>query len=108
MTTIEATSATTAVSAPSAPATPYEARPVDGAYTLEARPWFDIEVRREKAGYWTVADRQTGIFGHGDDPLAALQDFNRSVTEHLEALEEESELSEDLERQLSYLRERTS
>ena len=104
---IESTSATTAVLAPSTPATPYEARAVEVTYVLKAHPWFDIDIRREQ-DYWTVVDRETGIFGHGDDPLEALREFNRAAAEHLDVLERQPELSDELTDQLSYLRERIS
>jgi hypothetical protein len=77
------------------------------AYTIAARPWFDIQVRREP-DYWTVVDRETGIFGHGDDLLAALRDFDRAAVEHLDVLQRQESLTDELTAQVAYLRQRVA
>ncbi len=56
--------------------------------------------------YLTVRDPKTGIFGQGEDVLAALQDFMRAAAEHRDVLERQPTLSEDLAAQLKYLRAR--
>ena len=55
---------------------------------------------------WVVLDKETGIFGHGEDPLDALRDFDLAAAQHLDVLEQEPALSEELSRQLEYLRAR--
>lgn len=53
---------------------------------------------------FTVAEPETGIFGAGQDLPSALQDFRVALREHLDVLESSQALSEDLQRQLSFLR----
>jgi hypothetical protein len=53
-----------------------------------------------------VADQETGIYGAGASPSEALDDFLRAVKEHLDVLERQELLSDDLTAQLRYLRER--
>ena len=55
---------------------------------------------------WIVHDRVTGIHGAGETPSEALGDFQRAAIEHLDVLERQDALSEDLQAQLLYLRER--
>lgn len=69
-------------------------------------PPFAYEFQHDPSGYWTVLDRETGIFGHGEEFLDALRDFHLAVVQHLDVLEQESELSEELAWQLDYLRAR--
>jgi hypothetical protein len=73
--------------------------------TGEMPPSFSLELRRGD-GYWTVTDGPTGIFGQGSDVLAAIRDFSSAVAEHLDVLERQRELSEELAWQLDYLRAR--
>jgi hypothetical protein len=78
------------------------------SYVLEAAkmpPSFSIRLERGD-GYVIVTDRPTGIFGQGEDVLAAVQDFQAAVSEHLDVLERQSALSEELTWQLEYLRAR--
>lgn len=78
------------------------------SYTLDAGkmpPSFSIRFERGD-GYWVVTDRPTGIFGQGEDVLAAVQDFQAAVSEHLDVLERQAALSEELAWQLEYLRAR--
>lgn len=63
-----------------------------------------IEIE-EHAGYWTVVDPDTGIFGSGPDESMALEDFFRALREHLDVLSRQEHLSEALNRQLEYLRQ---
>lgn len=74
-------------------------------YTVSATHSFDLDFGRGD-GYWTVSDRRTGIFGQGDDFSSAIRDFRRAVVEHLEVLERQPALSDELAAQLEYLRER--
>lgn len=78
------------------------------SYTVDADnmpPSFNIRFERGD-GYWIVTDRPTGIFGQGEDALAAVQDFQTAVSEYLDVLERQPELSEELAWQLDYLRSR--
>jgi hypothetical protein len=68
-------------------------------------PSFSIRFERGD-GYWVVTDRPTGIFGQGEDVLAAVQDFQAAASEHLDVLERQAALSEELTWQLEYLRAR--
>ena len=74
-------------------------------YVFRGRPQFRVEVERE-GEVWIVHDRVTGIHGAGETPSDALGDFQRAVTEHLDVLERQDAISEDLQVQLLYLRER--
>lgn len=67
---------------------------------------FAYEFRQEDDGYWIVRDTETGIFGHGDDLPAAVADFHIAAAQHLDVLEREPALSEELSRQREYLRAR--
>lgn len=64
------------------------------------------EVVAENEGLWTVRDLHTGIFGAGDDVDTATDDFHLALREHLDVLERQPDLSEGLEAQLRYLRDR--
>ena len=54
--------------------------------------------------YWTAVDPETGIFGSGPDRDAALEDLRQALHEHLEVLDRQEALSEELWAQLVYLR----
>jgi hypothetical protein len=77
------------------------------SYAIPLRPGFDLDVDRA-GGRWTLVDRETGIFGSGDDPSAAIRDFFRAVQEHLDVLQRQPELTDELTAQLTYLRHRVS
>jgi hypothetical protein len=77
------------------------------SYSVQARPGFSIRVSC-KGGRWEVLDRETGIFGIGDDASDAIRDFQRAVREHLNVLEGQASLSDELAAQLTYLRLRAS
>lgn len=64
------------------------------------------ELAEEHEGGWTVRDIETGIFGTGSDMDAAVEDFSLALREHLDVLERQSALSEELEAQIRYLRRR--
>ena len=66
------------------------------------------DVLEEHEGLWTVRDLETGIFGSGHDPQAALVDFEAALHEHLDVLERQPALTAELEAQLRYLRVRLS
>lgn len=74
-------------------------------YTVTTTPHFRL-IAELTGDTWTVSDRHTGIYGAGDTPSEALQDFRRAVTEHLDVLERQDVLSDDLAAQLRYLRAR--
>lgn len=75
------------------------------SYSVRVSPSFEVRFRRGD-GYWTVTDAPTGIFGQGEDPSAAIRDFLAAVAEHLDTLERQTSLSEELAWQLAYLRAR--
>ncbi len=75
------------------------------AYTVEVSPSFELQIERGD-GYCTVTDGPTGIFGQGENAAAAIRDFFVAVSEHLDVLERQSALSEELAWQLEYLRAR--
>jgi hypothetical protein len=77
------------------------------SYAIPVRPGFRLDVRHAE-GRWTIVDRETGVFGTGDDPSAAIRDFQRAVAEHLDVLQRQESLSDELAAQLNYLRTRVS
>ena len=77
----------------------------EASYLIPLRPAFDLVHDQTETG-WVVVDRVTGIHGYGPSPLAAADDFRSAAREHLETLEGQQGLSDDLRRQLSYLRDR--
>jgi hypothetical protein len=84
----------------------YVLPPAEGAsYTVRIERGFDLELDRSGEG-WTVVDRETGIYGAGATPEDALDDFRRAAIEHLEVLERQDVLSDELAAQYEYLRER--
>jgi hypothetical protein len=83
----------------------YQLSEQDPSYTVTLSPGFNLHVERGE-GYFTVTDDHTGIFGHGEDMSAAIRDFFTAVSEHLDVLERQTALSEDLAWQLDYLRAR--
>jgi hypothetical protein len=89
----------------SAPAWYAPESPKPASYTVERAPSFQVAVHRT-GETWTVADQETGIYGAGASPSEALDDFLRAVKEHLDVLERQELLSDDLTAQLRYLRER--
>jgi hypothetical protein len=86
---------------------PIEYRPNDEppAYTVGVSPSFELQMERGD-GHFTVIDGPTGIFGQGETVSAAIRDFFMAVSEHLDVLERQSALSEELAWQLEYLRAR--
>ena len=66
------------------------------------------DVLEEHDGRFTVSNPETGIFGVGDNPRAAFEDFERALREHLDVLSRQDALSEDLVVQLRYLQQRLS
>jgi predicted RNase H-like HicB family nuclease len=76
------------------------------SFALDADNPFAIEFRYAPEDYWIVRDTETGIFGHGDTPSDALADFHRAAAQHLDVLEREPALSEELTHQYEYLRDR--
>jgi hypothetical protein len=90
----------------SAPPWRYRSDPAKYAgYSLEQSPSFHIDVHLS-GETTTVVDRETGVFGIGASPREALDDFRRAVREHLDVLERQESLSDDLTAQFQYLRER--
>jgi hypothetical protein len=75
------------------------------SYTVALSPSFHLQVQRGE-GYFTVTDEPTGIYGQGEDVSAAIRDFLTAVSEHLDVLERQPALSEELAWQLDYLRAR--
>jgi len=74
-------------------------------YVLTARPGFHLMIEHE-AECWVVSDPETGVHGAGDSPSDALADFLAAVAEHVDVLERQPALSDDLAAQLRYLRDR--
>jgi len=68
--------------------------------------WSNQEIVEEHDDYWTVRNPETGIFGSGPDRDTAVKGFERALREHLDVLERQAELSDDLTAQLVYLRQR--
>ena len=75
------------------------------SYELAGGPTLEIAIERH-GQHWLVIDRVTGIHGSGDEPSEALVDFRRALSEHLDLLERQDALSDDLVQQLHYLRAR--
>ena len=75
------------------------------AYAVRTGPSLNVELRHDH-GYWIVWEVETGIFGQGEDVLGAMRDFERAVSQHLDLLERQDALSEELSWQLEYLRAR--
>lgn len=76
-------------------------------YVVHTRPHFDL-VPGRTGDLWTVVDKVTGIHGVGEAPTDALADFWHAVAEHLDVLERQEALSEDLAAQRDYLRDRVT
>lgn len=53
---------------------------------------------------WTVRDVETGIFGAGASDADALRDYVLALHEHRDVLERQDALSDDLARQLAYVK----
>ena len=70
--------------------------------------WSAEAILEEHGGRWTARDPETGIFGSGATPEAALGDFRRALREHLDLLTRQDALSGELAAQLAYLRQRLS
>lgn len=91
-----------------APATYRRAEPAGApaarAYRVRAVPPAGEFQRHDD--YWVFRDLETGVFGQAPDLLGALDDFQVAAREHLDVLERQQELSEDLARQRDYLRTR--
>jgi hypothetical protein len=64
------------------------------------------DILEQHGDSWTVRSPETGIFGSGPDPQAAYDDFRRALREHFEVLSAQDSLSEALEAQLLYLKQR--
>lgn len=75
------------------------------SYKISLTPSFDFETERGD-GYWIVRDRETGIYGHAEEVSEALREFYRAAAQHLDTLERQDTLSEELSRQSRYLRTR--
>lgn len=75
------------------------------SYRARALPPFKLEFEHQD-DQWTVADRDTGVFGSGTTLFAAVQDFSEAVREHVDVLERQEELSDALAEQLRYLHTR--
>jgi hypothetical protein len=74
-------------------------------YIVRARPGFHLAVEHD-ADCWIVTDPETGVHGAGESPSDALADFLRAASEHVDVLERQPALSDDLAAQLRYLRDR--
>lgn len=81
--------------------------PAEGSQVYDvARPKrFQLEYRRDGENR-VVVDLPTGIWGAGSDVNAAMRDFRVVAREHLDVLERQERLSEELVAQRHYLRER--
>ena len=66
---------------------------------------FELHYHRGN-GYWMISDAQTAIYGYGRRLADARRDFQVAVVQHLDVLENEERLSEELTWQLEYLRAR--
>jgi predicted RNase H-like HicB family nuclease len=77
-------------------------------FAHSAAATWSAEIAEEHDGYWTVHDVETGIFGSGETQEAAREDFERALHEHLDVLERQDSLSDELTAQLTYLRFRLS
>ena len=66
-----------------------------------------FQLQRQREGdTFLVTDLPTGIFGSGSDLNAAIRDFYVAAAEHLDVLERQDELSDELAAQREYLRAR--
>lgn len=75
------------------------------SYKITPAPSFDFKLQRG-GDYWIVRDRQTGIYGDAENLSEALEEFYRAAAQHLDVLERQDALSEELSWQLNYLRTR--
>jgi hypothetical protein len=62
-----------------------------------------VRIERAPAGYFTVVEAHTGIFGQGDSYIAAIDDFQVALREHCDVLSAQDRLSAELADQLEYL-----
>ncbi|HZR93953.1 MAG TPA: hypothetical protein VFA44_16270 [Gaiellaceae bacterium] len=74
-----------------------------GSYEVEGGPLLRVTLERDD-DVWIVTDQVTGIHGCGPEASEAVNDFGRALQEHLDVLERQDRLSDDLTRQLTYLR----
>lgn len=75
------------------------------SYRLEPAPSLTIAV--ERADDCTVVrEMVVGVYGAGADLREAWEDFTTALAQHLDVLERQEALSDELSRQLAYLRER--
>ncbi|WP_395659141.1 hypothetical protein [Nocardioides sp.] len=63
-----------------------------------------VELSAPGDGALIAREPSTGIHGVGSSPSAALNDLRAALVEHLELLEAAPALSDDLSRQLTFLR----
>ncbi len=75
------------------------------AYTVQPGPRFDL-VEERGDGYVVIHDVPSGIYGCGESPARAQADFKQAAHEHLDVLNRQPDLSEDLRWQRDYLRVR--
>lgn len=81
----------------------YEINPA----TFEVHPASSFELHYNRGnGYWMIWDAETAIYGYGRRLADARRDFQVAVVQHLDVLESEDRLSEELAWQLEYLRAR--
>jgi hypothetical protein len=77
--------------------------------TAQSAPSVPYDLAVEWGGEsWAVWDRPTGIYGWGQTLTAAIADFRQAVHEHLDVLERQEALSDDLRWQLRYLHDRAN
>lgn len=87
----------------------YRSSEAEATYEVHPAALFDLEFnlhRHRGNGYWIVWDANTAIHGYGRRLAQAREDFQAAVRQHLEVLESEENLSEELAWQLEYLRAR--
>lgn len=87
----------------------YRATEANAAYEIHPAAFFDLhfDLHTQRGnGYWIVWDAQTAIYGYGRRLSKAREDFQTAARQHLEVLESEENLSEELAWQLEYLRAR--
>src|SRR5215207_2387055 len=82
----------------------YTLEPDTGVITYRITPQPGLQLRWQRAGdAYTVCEHRTGIFGHGPDLPAALDDLRQALAEHCDVLERQDALSDELAAQLEYL-----
>jgi hypothetical protein len=75
------------------------------SYSVRPPPAFQIVVEHGD-GYTIIREANTGIFGSAPDIAEAFRDLRQAIAEHLDVLQRQPALSDELQWQLKYMQAR--